>query len=62
MLPDEVMEEIRPRLVKELAELYPQQKEWTEADYFALPETNRLQKRWLPTAGSAFPPFPIKLP
>jgi Uma2 family endonuclease len=30
----------RPRAV-EVAELYPPQGEWTEADYFTLPDTNR---------------------
>jgi Uma2 family endonuclease len=30
-----------PRLAIEVAELYPPQGQWTEADYFALPETNR---------------------
>lgn len=30
------------RLTTEVAELFPLQREWTEADYFALPETNRL--------------------
>ena len=35
-------EETESRLVTEIAELFPRQKEWTEADYFALPETNRL--------------------
>lgn len=29
------------RLVTEIAELFPPQKEWTEEDYFSLPETNR---------------------
>jgi Uma2 family endonuclease len=29
------------RLAVEVAELYPPQGHWTEADYFALPETNR---------------------
>jgi Uma2 family endonuclease len=30
-----------PRWVVELAQLWPPQGEWTEADYFALPDTNR---------------------
>jgi Uma2 family endonuclease len=34
--------EAEPRLAIEVAELYPPQGEWTEAEYFALPETNRL--------------------
>lgn len=29
------------KLALEVAELYPPQEEWTEEDYFALPETNR---------------------
>lgn len=32
----------RPRLTTEVVELFPQQGQWTEADYFALPETNRI--------------------
>jgi Uma2 family endonuclease len=31
----------QPRLATEIAELWPPQGEWSEADYFALPETNR---------------------
>jgi Uma2 family endonuclease len=31
----------KSRLAVEVAELYPPQGQWTEADYFALPETNR---------------------
>lgn len=31
----------RRKLALEVAELYPPQGEWTEEDYFALPETNR---------------------
>jgi Uma2 family endonuclease len=31
----------KPRLAVEVAELYPPQSQWTEADFFALPETNR---------------------
>lgn len=31
----------RTRLVTEIAELWPPQGEWTETDYFALPDTNR---------------------
>jgi Uma2 family endonuclease len=30
------------RLATEVAELWPRQREWTEASYFALPDTNRL--------------------
>jgi len=37
-----IMKEIQHRLATEIAQLWPLQKEWTEADYFALPDTNRL--------------------
>lgn len=37
----EKLKERQPRLVTEIAQLWPPQKEWTEADYFALPDTNR---------------------
>lgn len=37
----EITEEALPRLVTEIAQLWPPQGEWTEADYFALPDTNR---------------------
>jgi len=36
-----VLQEVQPRLATEIAQLWPPQKEWTEADYFALPDTNR---------------------
>lgn len=36
------MNEAKPRLVTEIAELWPLQGRWTEADYFALPDSNRL--------------------
>lgn len=42
MAVQDVLQEIRPRLATEIAQLWPPQQEWTEADYFALPETNRL--------------------
>jgi hypothetical protein len=32
---------VKPRLTVEVAELYPLQGQWTEADYFILPDTNR---------------------
>lgn len=32
----------KPRLAVEVAQLWPPQGQWTEADYFALPDTNRL--------------------
>jgi Uma2 family endonuclease len=37
----EVTEEAQGRLATEIAQLWPPQGEWTEADYFALPDTNR---------------------
>jgi len=36
-----VRQETRPRWVTEIAQLWPRRGEWTEADYFALPDTNR---------------------
>ena len=41
---DEVVEEtVRPsKWTVEVAQLWPPQGQWTEADYFALPDTNRL--------------------
>jgi Uma2 family endonuclease len=36
------LQEDTPRLATEVAELFPPQKEWTEADYFSLPDTNRI--------------------
>ena len=42
MAREELSDEGQHRLVTEIAELFPRQKEWTEEDYFALPETNRL--------------------
>jgi len=41
MAREELSDERQHRLVTELAELFPRQKEWTEEDYFALPDTNR---------------------
>lgn len=38
----DVLQKEQTRLVSEIAELWPLQKEWTEDDYFALPDTNRL--------------------
>ncbi|HXF05069.1 MAG TPA: Uma2 family endonuclease [Blastocatellia bacterium] len=42
MASEDVLKEIQPRLVTEIAQLWPLQREWTEADYFSLPDTNRL--------------------
>jgi len=36
----------KPRLAVEVARLWPPQGQWTEADYFALPDTNRLIELW----------------
>ncbi|RMG56144.1 MAG: Uma2 family endonuclease [Acidobacteria bacterium] len=41
MAKEEVWQEAPPHFVTEIAELWPPQGKWTEADYFALPETNR---------------------
>jgi Uma2 family endonuclease len=38
----EITEEALPRLVTEIAQLWPLQGDWTETDYFTLPDTNRL--------------------
>ena len=38
---EDVLKEVRPRFVTEIAELWPPQKEWTEENYFGLPDTNR---------------------
>ena len=38
----EVVEQAQGRLTTEVAQLWPHQGEWTEADYFALPDTSRL--------------------
>jgi len=41
MATQDILKEVRPRLVTQIAQLWPPQGEWTEADYFALPDTNR---------------------
>jgi len=38
----EVTEEAQGRLATEIAQLWPLQGDWTETDYFTLPDTNRL--------------------
>jgi Uma2 family endonuclease len=40
----QIIEEIRQdeKLTTEIAHLFPKQGEWTEADYFRLPETNKI--------------------
>ena len=40
--PEEQVLRRQPRLTTQVALLYPRQGEWTEADYLALPETNRI--------------------
>lgn len=41
MATQDLLQEVQPRLVTQIAQLWPLQGEWTEADYFALPDTNR---------------------
>jgi Uma2 family endonuclease len=48
----------RPRLTTELAELWPLQSQWTEADYFALPDTNRYME--LSEGEFIMPPHPTE--
>ncbi len=52
----EIMQEVQSRLVTEIAQLWPLQGEWTEADYFALPDTNRLIE--LSEGNLIMPPHP----
>lgn len=40
MTTQDVLDDVQANLVTEIARLWPPQGEWTEADYFALPETN----------------------
>jgi len=54
----DVLQEIRPRLATEVAQLWPPQQEWTEADYFALPETNRFVE--LSEGELIMPPHPTE--
>jgi Uma2 family endonuclease len=42
MTTEHQLAETDARLTIEVAQLYPRQREWTEADYLALPDTNRL--------------------
>ncbi|MGQ9626592.1 MAG: Uma2 family endonuclease [Anaerolineae bacterium] len=56
---DEPVEELvreRSELAVEVAELWPPQGQWTEADYFALPDTNRLVE--LSEGRLIMPPLP----
>ncbi len=41
MAVQDVLQEIQPRWATEIVQLWPPQQEWTDADYFALPDTNR---------------------
>lgn len=41
MATQDLLQEVQPRLATQIAQLWPLQGEWTEADYFALPDTNR---------------------
>ena len=42
MVTQDILQEVQPRLAAHIAELWPPRGGWTEADYFALPDTNRL--------------------
>ena len=41
MVVQNILQEVQPRLTTQIAQLWPPRGEWTEADYFALPDTNR---------------------
>ena len=58
MKDDDGLQESQPRWATEVAELYPPQKQWTEADYFTLPETNRLIE--LSEGELIMPPHPTR--
>jgi Uma2 family endonuclease len=49
---------VKPRLTIEVAELYPPQGQWTEADYFILPDTNRYLE--LSEGELLLPPHPTR--
>ncbi|MDH7485538.1 MAG: Uma2 family endonuclease [Anaerolineae bacterium] len=51
-------QEMKLRLATEIAELWPPHGEWTEADYFALPDTNRLVE--LSEGELIMPPHPTE--
>jgi Uma2 family endonuclease len=53
-----VLQEVEPRLTTEIAQLWPPQREWTEADYFALPDTNRFVE--LSEGELIMPPHPTE--
>lgn len=52
------IEEDKRQLAFEIAELWPRQGEWTEEDYFALPDTNRLIE--LSEGKITMPPHPTR--
>lgn len=54
----DVLDEVQSRLVTQIAELWPPQGEWTEADYFALPDTNRFVE--LSEGELIMPPHPTE--
>src|SRR5262249_23972976 len=49
---------VTPRLAVEVAALYPPQGQWTEADYFHLPDTNRYLE--LSEGELLMPPHPTR--
>jgi len=53
-----VQEAAAPKLAVEVAQLWPPQGQWTEADYFALPDTNRLVE--LSEGELIMPPHPTE--
>jgi len=53
-----VQEETYPRLATQIVELWPFQGAWSEADYFALPDTNRLVE--LSEGALIMPPHPTE--
>lgn len=53
-----VREEVQPRSTTQIVELWPFQGEWSEADYFALPDTNRLVE--LSEGALIMPPHPTE--
>ena len=48
---------VKNKLTTEIAELYPKQGEWTEDDYFTLPDTNRIVE--LSDGRLSMPPLPV---
>jgi len=56
MATEEIREEVQPGLATDIAQLWPARGEWTEADYFALPDTNRFVE--LSEGELVMPPHP----